>query len=130
MNSSFILKLLFSVVATFFFNYSFSQESKVKLQQIDIITNQGLVEKDPRTDSAEIFEKIRSTIENVLNDEKEKVKIFVQLTIYNDKKREFNVAVNSEMAKYVSSLFDEIDKIKIESMNDYDFRYDIQFEVN
>jgi hypothetical protein len=130
MKSSFLLKHFVIIVTTLFFNYSFPQAPEVNLKTVDIIGASGLLEKDPRTDSAEIFEKIRSTIREVLKDEKEPVKVFVQLTIYADKKREFNVAVNAEMSHYVFSLFDEIDKIKIESINDFDFRYDIRFYVN
>ena len=130
MTSSFFVRQLVSIITLLIFNYSFSQAPEVKLGTVYIISNQGLIEKDPRPDSAEIFEKIKRSIQDVLKDEKERVSVFVQLVIYTDKIREFEVAVNSEMSKYVTLLFDEIDKIKIDSINDFDLKYEIQFYVN
>ena len=130
MTSSFFVRHLVSIITLLIFNYSFSQAPEVKLGTVYIISNQGLIEKDPRPDSAEIFEKIKRSIQDVLKDEKERVSVFVQLVIYTDKIREFEVAVNSEMSKYVTLLFDEIDKIKIDSINDFDLKYEIQFYVN
>ncbi len=130
MTSSFFVRHLVSIITLLIFNYSFSQAPQVKLGTVYIISNQGLIEKDPRPDSAEIFEKIKRSIQDVLKDEKERVSVFVQLVIYTDKIREFEVAVNSEMSKYVTLLFDEIDKIKIDSINDFDLKYEIQFYVN
>ena len=130
MTSSFFVRHLVSIITLLIFNYSFSQAPEVKLGTVYIISNQGLIEKDPRPDSAEIFEKIKRSIQDVLKDEKERVSVFVQLVIYTDKIREFEVAVNSEMSKYVTLLFDEIEKIKIDSINDFDLKYEIQFYVN
>src|SRR5690606_29870616 len=89
-----------------------------------------ILEIDPRTDSAEIFEKIKSTIQTGLMDEKTYTTVFVQLFIYADKKREFDVSIDSTLIKDIVQLFREIDKIEIPIKCNFNFKYELLFRVN
>jgi hypothetical protein len=132
------MKLPFSInffaaifLSIIFVNQSASQPPKVTLERTYIFNSEmQILEIDPRTDSAEIFEKIKSTIQTGLMDEKTSTTVFVQLFIYADKKREFDVSIDSTLNKDVVQLFREIDKIEIPIKNNFDFKYELLFRVN